>query len=154
MKRKLAIIALLIIVSAVCVSLVACGNSFSGEYKFSSLTMTVGKTTTTVKANEAIEGTNTVIKPTDITLKLNKDNTFVLQGSLFNQASNTDGEDDQTVSEKNLNEEGTWEEVDGKIFLTAHEQTIEVKIEDKTLTLDITNLAYKGGTKVIITFTK
>ena len=93
-------------------------TALEGKYNFSSMTMTIGEETTTVKAGESYMGA-TISKDYAV-LEIKDDGTFSLTAM------------GQTQS-------GTWKEEDGTVKLTVNGQTIDAKHEGKTLTLSITD---------------
>ena len=101
-----------------CFAFAACSDDtgLEGTYKFSSMTMTVDGTTTTVKAGESYMGMT--VNSDYVVLELKDDGNFSMTGMGRTQ-------------------EGTWKEEDGVVKLTLDGDTIDAQHSGKTLTLNI-----------------
>lgn len=136
MKKKF-LPALLAIVCVLCcaLGLAACG--VSGSYKLESITVTLNGKEYSAKAGESLDvsGDGSWMYPVyenNMTLKLNGDGTYTARVHLGDLGGNSD-------------DEGTWEEVDGKVNL---------KKDDKitsTFTVDGNKLIMEmDGMKIVL----
>ncbi|MDE5943452.1 MAG: hypothetical protein K2H30_04505, partial [Clostridia bacterium] len=114
--KSLLITTILAVCAAIaCLAFAACSNNdtaLEGTYKFSSMTMTIGEETTTVKAGEEFNGIT--ISKDYFVMEINNDGTFSISSAM------------------GIDEEGTWEEEDGVLKLTADGETIEAEHSGKT----------------------
>ena len=100
-----------------CFAFAACSSGLEGTYKFSSMTVTEGETTTTIESGESYMGIT--LDEDYIVLELKKGGDFSMKAMGQTQ-------------------KGTWKEEKDVIKLTANGSTIEAKHSGKTLTLEIT----------------
>lgn len=77
MKKIIAIIATIVLISALALTLVAC--SPAGEYKFESMKITAGAVSTEIVAGEKYLGVT--VERDAITLTINRDGTYVLEST-------------------------------------------------------------------------
>ena len=89
MKKIIAIIAIVALVSALALTLVACGPS--GEYKFESMKFTVGAVSTEIVAGEKYMGVT--IEKEAVILTIKRDGTYEIKS---------------TIPGATLSESGTW----------------------------------------------
>lgn len=106
------------IVLSIC--LTACSTSFTGTWKLSSVSVSVGGVETTMEAGKEYEGT--VISKDAVVLEIKEDNTFELRGAMADTVGGT--------------QSGTWKEEDGKYYLTAEGETIEIKMSGTSLIIE------------------
>ena len=119
--KSLLITTILAVCAAIaCFAFTACSDdtALEGTYKFSSMTMTVDGTTTTVKAGESYMGMT--VNSDYVVLEIKDDGKFSMTGM------------GQT-------KEGSWTEEDGVVKLTVDGETLDAKHSGKTLTLEITD---------------
>lgn len=123
MKKTVALILIVVVAVALCVSLTACGGGFEGTYKFSSMKMDMGGVSVTIEAGKpsTIMGTEFTIEADAIILTVNKDNTFEIKGEMMGES---------------MEQKGTWEMKDGKLLLTAEGETAEATVKGNTLTME------------------
>lgn len=118
--RNLLITAIVAVCAAIaCFAFAACGGTetaLEGTYKLSSVIISDGENTTTVKVGEEYQGV--VLSEDMLTLELRADGTFSLT------FDNGDGD------------EGTWAKGDGVVKLIVGETTIDVPRDGKTVTID------------------
>ncbi len=115
MMKKIALgITTVIMMVILCMTMTAC-SSIEGTYKLESVKMTAPGVTIDVKAGEAYNGVT--INADAVVLTMNKDKTFTLKAALM---------------DTNMDQEGTWEQKDGKYYLTMEENGVE-EIQEATL---------------------
>lgn len=120
MKKTIAIIAVVLLLSVSLLALMAC--SPAGEYKFVSYKATSGGVSVEYKAGETYMGVT--VEADAVTLELKKDGTYTFTSAIPGF----------TVSNS-----GTWEK-DGKTIKFDDEYTAELK--GKTLTLELGNAIF------------
>lgn len=106
------------LVIAICVLMTACSTSIVGVWKFDSMHMEAGAMTVDIKAGESYQGVT--IGEDAFVLTINSDNTLEFKTNMGTE---------QTTK-------GTWEEKDGKYYLTIEGESQEVKIEGGKLTFE------------------
>ena len=117
--KSLLITTILAVCAAIaCFAFAACSDdtAVEGTYKFSSMTMTIEGTTTTVNAGESYMGMT--VNSDYVVLEIKDDGTFSMTGMGQTQ-------------------EGTWVEEDGVVKLTVDGETLDAKHSGKTLTMNI-----------------
>ena len=122
MKKIIAIIAIVALVSALALTLVACGPS--GEYKFESLEIKVGAVSTKITAGESYMGVT--VEKDSITMKINRDGTYELKS---------------TIPGWSISESGKWTKDGDRI---AFDDLFTATVKGKTLTAE-----YNGATFVM-----
>ncbi len=114
---------------ALCICLAACSSGVAGTYKFSSMKVENGSTTVEIKVGEKYMGV-IVLDEDSFVLTMNDDNTWEMKTTVGMNATQT----------------GTWEEKEGKYYLSAKDETdvLEATLDGKTITLSM------DGTTVIL----
>lgn len=118
MKKVIAGILTGAVTIALCIFMAACSTSFSGTYKFYSMSMNSGGVSIKYEAGKEYNGVT--FNEDMFTLTVNDDNTWSMSTQMIGANETT---------------EGTWEEKDGKYYLTAEGETeaIEVTIDGKKI---------------------
>lgn len=129
MKKVIAGIFTGLVTVALCVIMAACSASFEGVYKFNSMSMNEGGISINYEVGKEYMGVT--FNEDVFTLTVNSDKTWTMATKMF-------GEGD-TVK-------GTWEEKDGKYYLTAEGETeaIEVTLDGNKITFE------QEGAKVVL----
>lgn len=129
MKKVFAGILTGVVTVALCIFMAACSSSFSGTYKFYSMSMDAGGVSINYEVGKEYMGVT--FNEDAFTLTVNEDNTWTMSTKMMGA--------NETVS-------GTWEEKDGKYYLTADGETdtIEVTVDGKKITFD------QEGAKVVL----
>lgn len=108
--KKLIVALTSAVVVALCILVTACAQTFAGTYKFKSMSMTSGGISINYEVGKEYNGVT--INEDAITLVVKEDNTFTMSMNMMGQSANQDG---------------TWEEVDGKYYFSADGEKFEVK---------------------------
>lgn len=119
MKKAIAAVLSSALIIAICVMMSACSTSIVGTWKFYSMTYEQENMTMEIKAGESFQGVT--IKEDAFVLTINDDGSLEFKMSLAGQ--------NQTVN-------GTWEEKDGKYYLTIEGDTQEVTVSGGKLTME------------------
>ena len=126
MKKILAGIISTIAVVALCICMTACSTSIEGTWKFESMTMKQGEATIELKAGEKFMGMITLSEDTFV-LEVKPDGTLTMTTNLGEAA---------TVN-------GTWENKDGKYYLTIEGDSQEAKLEGGRLIMEEESMSAK-----------
>ncbi len=129
MKKVIAGILMSVATVALCMFMAACAASFGGTYKFYSMSMNSGGVSINYEVGKEYMG---VTFTEDIfTLTVNDDNTWTMTTKLTGS---------------NVTVNGTWEEKDGKYYLTAdgEKDEIEVTVDGNKITFE------QEGAKVVL----
>ncbi len=118
MKKVFAALASSLAIVALCACLAACSTSITGTWKFHKASGTVQGLEVNYEVGKEING----VKITEdfIVLTINEDNTFEMKMA-------TMGENTQ---------KGTWEEKDGKYYLTVEGESVEMTLNGTTLSFE------------------
>ncbi len=129
MKKVFAGILMSVVTVAFCIFMAACSSSFSGTYKFNSMSMDAGGVSINYEVGKEYNGVT--FNEDMITLTVNDDNTWSMSTQMMGANETT---------------EGTWEEKDGKYYLTAEgeSEAIEVTVVGKKITFE------QDGAKVVL----
>ena len=130
MKKFIAAVVSALAALALCICLAACADTgIEGTYKFSSMKVAQGSTTIEISVGEKYMGMIQLDEDSFV-LTMNGDNTFEMK----------------TTVGMNTTQKGTWEEKDGKYYLSAEDEPdkLEAVLEGKTITLSM------EGTTVIL----
>lgn len=129
MKKFIAAMVSAIATLALCICLAACSSGVAGTYKFSSVKMTDGTTTVEYKAGDKYFN-DVLLNEDSFVLTMNDDNSWELKQDIG-----------MTATQK-----GTWEEKEGKYYLTVTEQNrvMEATFDGNTVTLSM------DGTTVVL----
>ena len=127
MKKFIAAFVSLVAIVAVCAVMSACSAGFAGTYKFSKMSVVQGGVSVEIKAGENYLGVT--VSEDAYTLEIKEDNTFVMTVNMGTEAK----------------QEGTWEQKDGKYYLVAEGESIEVPFDGKTIIFEM------DGVKVELT---
>ena len=119
MKKVVAAFVSVIAIVAICAFMSACATGFTGTYKFSKMSMSQGGMSIEIKAGESYMGVT--VNEDAYTLEIKEDNTFVLKANMGDE----------------FTEEGTWEERDGKYYLSADGEEVEVTLSGNVLTFEM-----------------
>ncbi len=119
MKKVIASIVTVIAVFALCLTLAACSTGIAGTYKFESMSMDQGGLKIELKVGESYMGVS--LSEDAIVMTVKDDNTFEIKMNMGDETTET----------------GTWEEKDGKYYLTADGETIEVALDGNTLKFEM-----------------
>ena len=118
-------VATFMMVLVLALSFAGCGGGKSkaiGSYKLETIEaegMTINmEDLLSLAAGAGVEG---VDEDTALTLEIKEDGKFVL---------------DMTAFDESMSEEGTWEEKDGKLTLTADEVPVEASLDGDTITIE------------------
>lgn len=103
---------------ALCVIMTACSTGIVGEWKFESMHMSEGGVSVDIKAGEQFMGVT--INEDAFILTIKEDNTLEFKVNMGEEATVT----------------GTWEEKDGKYYLTIEGETQEATINGGKLTFE------------------
>lgn len=118
MKKLVATLSAVISTVLMCVLIAACSNtSFTGTWKFSSMSMSGNGVSVNLKVGEEYMGVT--ISEEYVTLEVKEDNTF-------------------TITTAGQTQNGTWKEEDGKYILTVDGDDQTATINGKELTMEHT----------------
>lgn len=120
MKKILAGIISSLAVVALCICLTACSTSITGTWKFHKASGTVSGMEINYEVGKEIAGTGVKITEDFIVITINEDNTFEMKSAMMGNES--------------LN--GTWEEKDGKYYLSIQGEAVEVTLSGTTLIME------------------
>ena len=129
MKKVIAGMMMSVVAVALCVFMAACSTTFSGTYKFQSMSMSGDGVEINYEVGKEYMG---VTFTEDVmTLTVNEDNTWTMTTKMMGSS--------QTAN-------GTWEEKDGKYYLTAEGETdvMEVTVNGNKITFE------QEGAKVVL----
>lgn len=127
MKKIVVGVAVALATLIMCMCFAACSSSVAGTYKFQSMSMSQGGATVEIKVGEQYMGMITLNEDA-VVVTLNEDNTVEFKMNMGQEATMT----------------GTWEENDGKYYITIEGETQEVTIKDGTLTME------NDGAKIVL----
>lgn len=129
MKKVIAGILTSIVTVALCIFIAGCSASFSGTYKFYSMSMSSGGVDISYEVGKEYMGVT--FKEDMFTLTVNDDNTFTMTMDMMGS---------------NETAKGTWEEKDGKYYLTANGESdvVEVQVDGKKIIFE------QDGAKVVL----
>ncbi len=138
MKKVLAALLSSIAIIALCIGMTACSTTFTGTWKLSKMTISAGGVTQVIEVGKEYNGM--IIAADAIILEIKDDNTYTLKG----QMSGAMG------GEQN----GTWEETEGKYYFVQGTEKAEVKMEGTTLVLEETEGIGSSAVSVRVEFKK
>lgn len=129
MKKVIAGITAGVATLLLCIFMAACSSSFTGTYKFYSMSMNMGGVSVNYEVGKEYMGMT--ISEDAYKLTINDDNTWTMEMSMMGTETTT---------------KGTWEEKDGKYYLSAEGEsvTIEATLDGNKLTFE------QEGTKVTL----
>ncbi len=129
MKKVIAGILTCSLTVALCIFMAACSASFNGTYKFYSMSMNTGGVSINYEVGKEYMGVT--ISEDAFTLTVNDDNTWSMSMKMMGA---------------NENAKGTWEEKDGKYYLTTEGETqaMEVTVDGKKITFE------QDGAKIVL----
>ncbi len=127
MKKIVVGVAVALATLIMCMCFAACSTSVTGTYKFQSMSMTQGGTTVEIKVGEQYMGMITLNEDAFV-ITINEDNTVEFKINMVEEA---------TVN-------GTWEEKDGKYYITLEGETQEITVKGNTLTME------NEGAKIVL----
>ena len=119
MKKFIAAFVSLVAIVAVCAVMSACSAGFAGTYKFSKMSMEQGGISVEIKSGESYMGIT--LTENAYTLEIKEDNTFVMTVNMGTETT----------------QEGKWEQKDGKYYLVAEGESIEVPFDGKTIIFEM-----------------
>lgn len=117
MKKVLAAVVSTLAIVALCVCMSACSTSITGTWKFHKASGSAGGTEINIEAGKEYMGVT--ISEDYIVLDINEDNTCKMSM----------GGGTSTM-------EGTWEQKDGKYYITFEGESVEMTLNGKTLTFE------------------
>lgn len=129
MKKVIAGMLTGVVTVALCIFMAACSSSFEGTYKFYSMSMNQGGISINYEVGKEYMGVT--FNEDMFTLTVNGDKTWSMSTQMMGESETA---------------KGTWEEKDGKYYLTAEgeEDTIEVAVDGKTITFE------QDGAKIVL----
>lgn len=118
MKKVLAAVISSLAAVVLCVCFAACSTSITGTWKFHKASGTVQGIEVNYEAGKEMNG----VKITEdfVVLTINEDNTFEMKMAMMGEESAT----------------GTWEEKDGKYYLTVEGESVEMTLNGTTLSFE------------------
>lgn len=118
MKKVLAAVVSSLAAVVLCVCFAACSTSITGTWKFHKASGTVQGIEVNYEAGKEMNG----VKITEdfVVLTINENNTFEMKMAMMGEESAT----------------GTWEEKDGKYYLTVDGESMEVTLNGTTLSFE------------------
>lgn len=118
MKKVLAAVVSSLAAVVLCVCFAACSTSITGTWKFHKASGTVQGIEVSYEAGKEMNG----VKITEdfVVLTINEDNTFEMKMAMMGEESTT----------------GTWEEKDGKYYLTVEGESVEMTLNGTTLSFE------------------
>lgn len=120
MKKVLAAIVSSLAIVALCVCLAACSQtSITGTWKFHKASGTVSGMEINYEVGTEITG-GVKITEEFIVLTINEDNSFEMKSAMMGDVT----------------QKGTWEEKDGKYYLTVQGESVEMTLSGSTLTFE------------------
>ena len=119
MKKAIAGILSSALIIAICVMMTACSTSIVGEWKFYSMHQEQNNVTVDIKAGESYMGVT--ISEDAIVLTINEDGSAELKMNMAGQSANL---------------KGTWEEKEGKYYLTFEGESQEITVKGGKLSME------------------
>lgn len=121
MKKVIAGITAGVATLLLCVFMAACASSFTGTYKFYSMNMEMGGMSVNYEVGKEYMGVT--ISEDAFKLTINEDNTWTMETSMAGNENTT---------------KGTWEEKDGKYYLTAEgeDDVIEATLDGNKISFE------------------
>ncbi len=129
MKKVIAGMFMSVVVVMLCMFMTACSTTFSGTYKFQSMSMNSGGVNINYEVGKEYMGVT--FSEDVMTLTVNDDNTWTMSTQMMGS---------------NATSKGTWEEKDGKYYLTVDGETesMEVTVDGNKITFE------QEGAKVVM----